>query len=701
MDTKEIVKFYSSIPLYAKINIEKAVRRVLGPQYSKEQAVQLNSIVDAMSSNLKESVDKILAMSDWDYGEQDKDRITKLIINSWASETFRIQEDESTVKTYVDAYFEHQLRGFDWHNGNLDNFKELVNPYLKRDELKGVEELQQTLGNEAETYYEDSDIIILIPKTERASIMLGRGTEWCTAYDPDEGRTCHFKSYSEDGHLYIIINKSNPSEHRFQLHFETGQFADIHDRMWELYELINEIPQLKKAFLNKFKKYLSKVSAEKFGLDYVLDSLISEEGRESWLREDLKTILTGDTWEITQNWNISSRTVHEIIPDLSPENTKLLHQYVITEIPNWEESYTYISHVIEDELSDLYDALTTADRRASESGTETDMIKSVKSQFDSILESANVKKLGEPYDYTHFQLDISNKINDENFIFSETGLLLIELAAKEEDTEVLEALAPEGQNITEPHNGYWGYDESVLNEIFQEEMYGLTPSPEKVATKKVVKIYSNYPTALNLIPTFDEWLKQAGGIKQVQYDYDVDLEERYYYLKESMTLDENDPEYEQELEDLQKQAFYEDIENQYDEFYGKYDRLNFPIEVFRCVSLPIDPQEIEESWENKGVGIYWSDNENYAICHGGSYGGDHKEFIFSANVQINDVDWNATLHANMHPDLGTDEQEITLKEHISILLTGVKSPNPEYNMGNQYNTPKHLPWEDIQYMVKT
>jgi hypothetical protein len=82
-------------------------------------------------------------------------------------------------------------------------------------------------SGEAELFYEDNKYLIVIPKTLEASQFYAYNTEWCTYY-PDK-----FKSYTDNGFLYIIIDKDliNTEDRfrRLQFHFESDSFMDIRD----------------------------------------------------------------------------------------------------------------------------------------------------------------------------------------------------------------------------------------------------------------------------------------------------------------------------------------------------------------------------------------------------------------------------------------------------------------------------------------
>jgi hypothetical protein len=95
------------------------------------------------------------------------------------------------------------------------------------DETYLIEDRYYINNGEAEIYYEDEKVLILIPKSYEASKFYAHATEWCTAY-PD-----NYEYYTTKGNLYIIINKRNINSDNcyrlMQFHFEDAQFMDIND----------------------------------------------------------------------------------------------------------------------------------------------------------------------------------------------------------------------------------------------------------------------------------------------------------------------------------------------------------------------------------------------------------------------------------------------------------------------------------------
>ena len=99
----------------------------------------------------------------------------------------------------------------------LRAFLESITPRQTRSEIK----------QGAEKVYEDEEWVIIVPHTEEASCIYGKGTTWCTAATSSQNR---FDSYNKKGTLYIIINRKDPDE-KYQIFFakNESQFVECRD----------------------------------------------------------------------------------------------------------------------------------------------------------------------------------------------------------------------------------------------------------------------------------------------------------------------------------------------------------------------------------------------------------------------------------------------------------------------------------------
>lgn len=111
------------------------------------------------------------------------------------------------------------------------------------------DQVERAKGN-AEEFYNDADIRIVVPADKTAACYYGQGTQWCTASTKS---TNYFDHYNSQGPLYIIIPKKPEHEgEKYQLHFGTDFYANENDSGVPLKKLINRWPQLHKVFYEEY-----------------------------------------------------------------------------------------------------------------------------------------------------------------------------------------------------------------------------------------------------------------------------------------------------------------------------------------------------------------------------------------------------------------------------------------------------------------
>jgi hypothetical protein len=105
---------------------------------------------------------------------------------------------------------------------SLDDLYNVVREFEGKEDIIPVSKTQQIkkIKEEVDKVYDDGDWIVLVPTTERAACIVGKGTKWCTSADENN----MFESYYDEGNLYIIIDKSNNK--KYQLHIERKEFKD-------------------------------------------------------------------------------------------------------------------------------------------------------------------------------------------------------------------------------------------------------------------------------------------------------------------------------------------------------------------------------------------------------------------------------------------------------------------------------------------
>jgi len=111
---------------------------------------------------------------------------------------------------------------------NLNDLYDVVREFEEGGDTMATsnkDEIRQIKQNEIDKVYEDNEWLIMIPKTERASCLIGKGTKWCTAADEANNA---FDSHNSQGPLYVMIDKYN--DEKYQLHFESNQLMTATDR---------------------------------------------------------------------------------------------------------------------------------------------------------------------------------------------------------------------------------------------------------------------------------------------------------------------------------------------------------------------------------------------------------------------------------------------------------------------------------------
>jgi hypothetical protein len=147
----------------------------------------------------------------------------------------------------------------DW----VDEYQE-VETASKTQKQQSIEQQFYDSG-EAELIYNDSEIKVVVPKSERASCYFGTNTRWCTAATDSNN---YFNEYNKRGPLYVVLIKAK--NQRYQFHFQTRQFMDERDEEINPNELADQYPKLWDIFTPIAEKnksiYLNKNPSEELQL---------------------------------------------------------------------------------------------------------------------------------------------------------------------------------------------------------------------------------------------------------------------------------------------------------------------------------------------------------------------------------------------------------------------------------------------------
>ena len=194
---------------------------------------------------------------------------TKWVLGLYKKKSPRLMEDLYKLKNengdgYLDIFLRaKERRMIQGNNGDLNRFKSIAElgtyvSSLDVDTILGRTKREMSNAvhdakDDIEKLYEDEYWIVLIPKTHEASCYWAKGAHWCTATRDDDR---YYKEYSEDGPLFMNINKNN-IEKSSQFHFESEQFMDYYDEEIGM-PILNNEGQENAALLNFYKAYLPK-----------------------------------------------------------------------------------------------------------------------------------------------------------------------------------------------------------------------------------------------------------------------------------------------------------------------------------------------------------------------------------------------------------------------------------------------------------
>ena len=145
------------------------------------------------------------------------------LIKQYVQNKFKIPEDLSKLNSELERFskISHKLEKTNINDYSWDEFLEVI---PKLEDMHTSNEEKRIAKAGAEKLFENSNWIIIHPKTEEASCYYGKGTRWCTAAEENN----YFDRYNRDGNLYIIISKTNPEE-KYQIHFQSGSFMNAED----------------------------------------------------------------------------------------------------------------------------------------------------------------------------------------------------------------------------------------------------------------------------------------------------------------------------------------------------------------------------------------------------------------------------------------------------------------------------------------
>lgn len=117
---------------------------------------------------------------------------------------------------------------------SIEDLNDAVNNVDEAELSARQQEKEKRNSKDIKKIFEDNMWEVWVPQSYAGSCTLGKGTEWCTA---DSRTDDYYYEYTEQGPLYVFINKQNPKE-KYQLHVETESFMDEDDDEADLEDVL-------------------------------------------------------------------------------------------------------------------------------------------------------------------------------------------------------------------------------------------------------------------------------------------------------------------------------------------------------------------------------------------------------------------------------------------------------------------------------
>ena len=138
-----------------------------------------------------------------------------------------------------------------FYKNSNDLFKVVKECYY--DKLEDVEAGDRKILYEKRKIFEDNNWLVLIPESHTEAITLGRGTNWCTSADSEDGEV-NYNYYTKNNKrdLLIFINKNDNKKYQYSTH--KNDFLDENDDEFDkeifdnnfiinFYEVYTDIPK--------------------------------------------------------------------------------------------------------------------------------------------------------------------------------------------------------------------------------------------------------------------------------------------------------------------------------------------------------------------------------------------------------------------------------------------------------------------------
>jgi lambda repressor-like predicted transcriptional regulator len=300
-------------------------------------------------------IDKILAAIE-DMDPTPNKQYTLWIANQYNKGQFRL-EDKPRIKTALERFIQAKSRlqekdigRYDFHQLE-DAMEKIFNPDVGKQEIQTTDtfEIPNEIKDKVEVLYNGPLGLLTVPKSKKASCILGSSTRWCTAATDYN----YFSIYNRSGPLYIWRDKNGE---KYQFHFPSNQYMDKQDRSIskELMRYFsNEHPILKKLFDLRLNQMLEKKTPASRIITFSLNTLkiLPEEIQDKLLKNISNAIDYAEKLNIKKWPNLEKLLISKLNPELIYPYARhvikgrwLEGEEIIAKSPTY--AYEYAKHVI-------------------------------------------------------------------------------------------------------------------------------------------------------------------------------------------------------------------------------------------------------------------------------------------------------------------------------------------------------------------
>ena len=357
------------------------------------------------------------------------------------------------------------------------NYVELSDRQKLRDVQKQVHKTDVT--KDADKVYEDSTWEVWVPKTYEASCKLGSGTSWCTASTAND---YYYEHYTNQGPLYIVINKSDPNE-KYQFHLESYQFMNKNDYGIDIYKFLKENDGLYNFFEGEFNNSGIAKEQDMNKIEIDVSDIAKHSGRDMSLEfvEACFESYFGENWVITEYFDtyvyddsaeyMLNDHTDDVLDAISDENKEILSNlginvssdveflYDLNRLDNgdYEDGEFKETNDLNIDLSLLKRSIIIAYSNALEVGAENECIQDFKSAITNALKE---------YDYTCDGDYITIKIDNDKYNKFEIFLKYGDINNSYEYENFVNDISDNFfDEFREPYYGWNGFDKETFNDM--------------------------------------------------------------------------------------------------------------------------------------------------------------------------------------------------------------------------------------------